>query len=41
LHAGEGVVGELEHLPPPSWWTSRSATLSSRSATSSKVRLQY
>jgi hypothetical protein len=41
LHEGEGLVGELEHPPPPGWWISRSVTLSSRSATSSKVRLQY
>jgi hypothetical protein len=39
VHPGEGLVGELEHPPPPGWWTFRSATLSSRNAISSKVRL--
>jgi hypothetical protein len=39
LHAGEGVVGELEHRRLLELVASRSATLSSRSPTSSKVRL--
>jgi hypothetical protein len=41
LHAGECLVGELEHPRPPGWCASKSATLSSSTITSSKVRLQY
>jgi hypothetical protein len=39
LHAGEGVVGELEHRRLLELVAFRNATLSSRSAKSSKVRL--
>jgi hypothetical protein len=40
LYPSECLIGELEH--PCSWLvTSRNATLSTRTAISSKVRLQY
>ena len=41
LHTGEGLIGELEHRLLLGSWMFRSATLSTRTAISSKVRLQY
>jgi hypothetical protein len=40
-YAGECLVGELEHPPPPGWCGSWSATLSASTIINSQVRLQY
>jgi len=40
-HTGKDLIGELEHRLLLGSWMFRSATLSTRTAISSKVRLQY